>query len=115
MDFEFPYFREKSPFFTEARRFHFVFSYLWILNFRIFEKKIRFYGKKIRFHVKTNPFLRKNKSVFTQKHTGSHFIKEASRICLFWKFILLSCGERLKKAQISALLWTVTQEYRDKR
>ena len=35
---------------TEAHRFHFVFPYLWILNFRIFEKKIRVY-------VKTNPFL----------------------------------------------------------
>ena len=36
MDFEFPYFREKSPFLRE----------------------------KIRFYVKTNPFLRENKSVF---------------------------------------------------
>ena len=47
----------KSRYNTEARRFHFVFPYLWILNFRIFEKKVRFYGK--------NPFLRKNKSFFT--------------------------------------------------
>ena len=37
MDFEFPYFREKSPFLRE----------------------------KIRIYVKTNPFLRKNKSIFT--------------------------------------------------
>ena len=73
------------------------------------------FREKNPFLREKNPFLRKNKSVFTQKDTGSHFIKEASRICLLWKFILLSCGERLKKAQISALLWTVTQEYRDKR
>ena len=57
-EFESHYNEFESRYNTEARRFHFVFSYLWILNFRIYEKKIRFY-------VKTNPFLRKNKSVFT--------------------------------------------------
>ena len=39
----------------EARTFHFVFPYLWILKFRIFEEKIRFYVKK---------------SVFSEKQTG---------------------------------------------
>ena len=47
MDFEFSYFREKNPFLRE----------------------------KIRFYVKTYPFLLKNKSVLTQKETGSHFMK----------------------------------------
>ena len=63
-EFESRYNEFKSRYNTEARRFHFVFPYLWILFFRIFEKKSVFTGKKIRFYVKTNPFLRKNKSVF---------------------------------------------------